>query len=193
MWLPALSHFSSFQMKVIDQGQIQNNTSRKLVGIQTLAQGHFSRECVYPQRSWTVDGGQLVVHYTTLLPTLPGLCVIKSLFILCFFSLLFYSSSDPSSPLLSSPLVPLCPFARKWGDWLHFKPCRNTKATAVHMLPVENVQGIKFTLCVSRLSYNPHTNTAVDIHVYWPSTCSPLKEKRQNVHKNKTFHVYLSY
>ena len=171
-------------MQAIDQGQIKNSTSRELVGIKTLAQGHFSRECVYPQKvmncRWRTTCCSLhqPAAYTSW-----TLCDKKLIYSLPFFSTVLFLLRS----LLSSPLIPLCPFARKWGDWLHFKPCRNTKATSVHMLPVENVHGIKFTLCVSQLSYNQQTDTKGDIHVYSASTRSILNEKNTCTHKHKPF------
>lgn len=141
-----VSCFASFQEEVSDQGRLQNSTS-------TFAQGHFSRECVYPQKvmncRWRTTCCSLYhpAAYTSW--TLRHKKQIYPLF---------------SSP----PLLLSCHSALSAGNEV-IDSISNHAATQRQLLHTcflwRTYRGIKFTLCVSQLSYNPHTNTPVGIHV----------------------------
>lgn len=87
-----VSCFASFQEEVRDQGQIHHSTSGELVGIQSLAQGHFTRECVYPLKvtncGWRMTCCPL---YHPAAYTSWTLWHKKQIYPLCFFSPLLCS------------------------------------------------------------------------------------------------------
>lgn len=139
----------------------------------TLQQG----VCLSSEGHELLDWEQCYVYKNILPTTLTSLCHEKITDRPPPSPHPFVSHGGP--PVLSA-LLPPCPLTRKWADWFGFRPCFKTKATAVHMLPVQNLQGIKFRHSVSQLS-NKHTNKLLAKHVRH----APLKNTHTHTHLHK--------